>query len=393
MTAERCPSRIAPELKHTAWMFVATRLALIAVGVCAWMLLPRERTMPNDWVYSGHPSLDMWIRWDSVWYLRIAHDGYPAGPTEGQSSYGFFPLYPLLIKAVHGLGSSRQVSALLVSNVALCVACFFLYRLARLSFDEPCARRSIKYLFLFPSAFILSGAFSESVFLALSVMSFYYARRERWLFCGAAGFLGALTRSNGVFLLLPLAYEYLRSKGFTWRRLRADALSLSLIPLGTFAFMGYCYLQTGDAMAYVHAKQTGFHLVLSNPIKVLLSCLQSHSIPLLFNVAFGLIVLLFLTVFVRRIGFAYWLLGVITILLCLAYGMGDSTAMYWALVHPRGITSLHGMTRFSLGIFPLYLLLAQLSSNETVDRCLTVFLALLQGALLVLWIAGTTLVV
>src|SRR5438876_3814860 len=56
-------------------------------------------------------------RWDSVWYLAIAHDGY----TEPARA-AFFPLYPLLVAAVAPLTGSAVVAGLGVSVAALLVA-------------------------------------------------------------------------------------------------------------------------------------------------------------------------------------------------------------------------------------------------------------------------------
>jgi hypothetical protein len=50
-------------------------------------------------------------RWDSVWYLAVAHSGYGSDPARP----AFFPLYPLLLRA---LGSD------IVVGIALSLACF-----------------------------------------------------------------------------------------------------------------------------------------------------------------------------------------------------------------------------------------------------------------------------
>src|SRR5690349_6369187 len=38
-------------------------------------------------------------RWDSIWYLGVAHDGYAGAST------AFFPLYPLLVRALAAGGT------------------------------------------------------------------------------------------------------------------------------------------------------------------------------------------------------------------------------------------------------------------------------------------------
>lgn len=385
--------RIPQAVKYTALMYLSTRLMLIMIGIFARVLLPKDTYLPQKWMYTGHPWVDVWEVWDSSWYLRIAQEGYPPHLEPGFSNYGFFPLYPLFIRIVAVVTRNNVAAALVVSNLCLLISCVLLYRLVRLSCDEKIALRSIKYLFLFPSAFILSGVFSESLSLALILGSFYCARKEKWAEAGAIGFFASLAKSNVVLILLPLLYEYFLSKSFRLRNMRTDVVFLLLIPLGTLTFAWYCYYQTGNPLAYVFAKETGWHLALASPFRVLDRCLKSHSAPLLFNAVFSIAVVVFLSLFYRKIGFSYWLLGMLSIFLPLAYGMGDPVARRWAMTHPRGVTSIHGMTRFSSEIFPLYILLGKLSANEEVDRHLTILLGLLQGSLMVFWSVGQNLIV
>src|SRR3954451_14907452 len=53
-------------------------------------------------------------RWDSVWYLGIAHDGYA-----GDAGTTFFPLYPLLVR---GLAAGSTPWALLMAAFAVSLA-------------------------------------------------------------------------------------------------------------------------------------------------------------------------------------------------------------------------------------------------------------------------------
>jgi len=65
----------------------------------------------------------MLSRWDAGWYLEIARDGYRYEPGV-PSNAAFFPLYPLLIRAVHALLLLPEndywwlVIAIAISNVA-----------------------------------------------------------------------------------------------------------------------------------------------------------------------------------------------------------------------------------------------------------------------------------
>jgi len=169
-------------------------------------------------------------------------------------------------------------------------------------------------------------------------------------------------------------------------KLRWDAVCVCLIPLGALLFAGYCYGMTGNAMAYSFAKKTGWYLMPSNPWTALCYNLHSHETTLKFNAVFSIAVILSLTLFVRKIGFSFWLYGMIAIVLPLVYGIPNP-------VKPNAMTSVYGVMRFSLEIFPLYILLAKLTVNDSIDRFLTAFLAILQGALMVYWSLGLSMVV
>ena len=130
----------------------------------------------------------------------------------------FFPLYPLLIRAIHALLLLPAndywwlVIAIALSNVALLIGLTYLRALLAMDFDEYPAPRTITYLLIFPTTFFFSGAYSESLFLALTVAAFYYARSNRWLLACILAALATLTRSQGMILALPLLIEYLHER-------------------------------------------------------------------------------------------------------------------------------------------------------------------------------------
>ena len=196
-------------------------------------------------------------RWDSVWFLAIADDGYGDGAREA-----FFPLYPLLVQVAGAPLGSALVGGALLSTALLGVALVVLHRLVALDHDRAVARNAVLVTALFPMSFFFSAVYSESLFLALSVGAVYAARRERWAWAGALGALAATTRSAGVLLLVPLAMIYLWDVGRpslrARRPLRADALWLALVPLGLAPYCGFLALDGHDALAPFHAQEVWF---------------------------------------------------------------------------------------------------------------------------------------
>jgi hypothetical protein len=196
-------------------------------------------------------------RWDSVWFMTIASDGYGDGAREA-----FFPLYPLVVKVVGAPLGSTLIGGALASTALLGVALVLLNRLVALDFDRAVARNAVLVTALFPMSFFFSAVYSESLFLALSIGAVYAARRDRWAWAGTLGLLAATTRSAGVLLLVPLAMIYLwdvrRPSARTMAPLRADALWLLLVPAGLAFYCGLLALGGHDAMAPFNAQEVWF---------------------------------------------------------------------------------------------------------------------------------------
>jgi hypothetical protein len=187
-------------------------------------------------------------RWDAVWYLGIAHDGYDGGPDTA-----FFPLYPLLVRAF--VLPYPSEAALLVSAYAVSLACFagalwLLERLVALELGRSVAGATVWLIALFPAAVYFGAPYSESLFLLVSVGAFYAARTERWAWAGALAVAATATRSAGVVLLVPLLLLWLDSRPHRGR----DLAWCALAPLGLAAYALHLELAHGDAFAFLDAQ-------------------------------------------------------------------------------------------------------------------------------------------
>src|SRR6478735_5485870 len=189
-------------------------------------------------------------RWDSVWYLAIANDGYP--PDDARRA-AFFPLYPLLVRTADTVVRSPILAGALVSFACFAIALVVLRRLTELELGAPAARTTVWALALFPGAVFFSAVYSEALYLALSIGCVYCARTGRWAWAGTLGALGAATRSAGVLLVVPLAVMWLAQADARPRRVR-DAAWIALVPAGLAAFCGALALGGGDAFAPMHAQ-------------------------------------------------------------------------------------------------------------------------------------------
>lgn len=373
--------RIPPILKYIILLFVITRLLLSIIGWSSQIILyDIHGQTRNVWTYSEHKVLNSWGVWDSGWYLGIAQDWYSdqkgAETTNiaGQATYAFFPLYPALIRIFYYITGDYFISSLIISNVALLISCWFLYKLVKLDFGEKTAKKSIKYLLIYPVSFILSGAFSEATYLALIISAFYFAKTNRWWLVGILGFLLSLTRSLGVLVFLPLLYIYLKNINYkiTIKKLKS-AIWLLLIPLGIIIWMWYNYYLTGDYLAFIHI-QNAWNRQWNNPIIYLFESLLTKSIYDFICGATAISVLFLSTLYAKKIGWAYYTVCLYTIIIPLSTG--------W-----------QSMPRLSLATFPIFIVLALMSKNNLINQILTIGLAMILGFFMVFWANGFGLII
>src|SRR3954451_19384980 len=186
------------------WAAGAAGAALFGLSARVQLFDPGAVTRPFG--RAGNAVVAPLVRWDTVWYLAIANDGYPAGDPRRAA---FFPLYPLLVRAAKPLVGSPIVAGVAVSLVCFAVALVLLHRLTALELGPAAADETVWALALFPAAVFFSAVYSEALYLMLSIGAVYAARTGRWAWAGTLGALGAATRSAGVLLVVPLAIMWL----------------------------------------------------------------------------------------------------------------------------------------------------------------------------------------
>ena len=187
-----------------AW---ATARVLVATGYVL-------ATVVANRLLDAHPEqLDNGLlAWDGTWYRDLATSGYHGAPLEGVR---FFPLFPLLgrLFAVP-LAGHTGVALVLLANVFSLVALVLLRRLVLLEkHDDVLADRAVWCLAVFPSAFVLVMAYSESLMLVAAIGAFIGLKLRRWWWVAALGLVAALSRPVGVLLVVPVAVELVRA----WR--------------------------------------------------------------------------------------------------------------------------------------------------------------------------------
>ena len=104
-----------PALRLFLWSRAAIwLLALATVVVFEGALNARRGEWDSARLHELGVVVDVWARWDSDWYLRIAENGY-SWPS---STPAFFPLYPLLVACLGRLLLGHYVLAGVVVSLA-----------------------------------------------------------------------------------------------------------------------------------------------------------------------------------------------------------------------------------------------------------------------------------
>jgi hypothetical protein len=350
-------------------LFLTMRVALGLVAIYLWWKggLPGSchfELARNGWLTippladqgAEFPLVGVWQRWDACWYSKIAAFGYE--PAE--MSANFWPLFPVLTGGVARIvGGSVALAGLVVSAIAYIAAMTGLYRLVARDFEDVTARRTVLLISIFPSAFFLFAPFTEALFLALAVWCIAMARERQWLLAALLGGLAALTRIQGVFLVLPIGWEALVAAGLTawrpWRDWRLPSIAVGPLvrgclaaggPLiGFVAFFAYTAAVAGETPLDTQDAWGGKEFF--PPWDVAAAAWQwtlDHNDPLqFFNLALLVTFGVLLTVGLFRLPFAYTLFALPQIVLLATR------------IQPTPLTSTN---RYLLVIFPAFVVLA-----------------------------------
>lgn len=389
-TEER--TTFAQTWKEAILPYLGTRLLVFVVGLFAtYYIMPRLvplYSLPYPALRMSFPNA-LWLMWhhfDSGFYLQIVKYGYaPASSLHHQDNWVFYPLYPLLMNGLGRLLSGNiatysnatvLIAGVLISNLAGVGMITYLYLLVRWEFNARIAARSVLYLVLFPTAFFFSAIFTESLLLGLCIACIYYTRRHSWWLAGLCGSLAALTRLQGITLVIPLAWEYLRVLSARYAPLPAEmptlrlerakivlscslrglllaarepknwlhALALALIPCGLLAFMVYGQLHINDFFATFHASAWGWRRHIAAPWTLLIYSLRHPVLgqPLnwnfwVLNITTALAGIVVIVWSWRRLPMTYTLYTAVMVLLPLSSSLLNSYGRYALLVFPAFI--------------------------------------------------------
>jgi hypothetical protein len=380
-------------------IFFWSRAAIWAAAIFAFLVFePNRHPEAARW---DDPSVtrdlgsitDIWARWDSIFFLRIAEHGYDH---LSRSAAAFFPLYPAAVGLLGRIFFGHYVLAGIVVSLAAGLGSFvLLYRLAETKLGAEGARRTVLYLAVFPMAVFLQAVYSESLYLLLCLAAFTFAEQRRFLPAGVMTGLALLTRPVAVALLAALALMAWRSpdrrrnlahlgsapalfvtyplllwweRGDPWSFLSAQGIwSRHLSPAGPLGGI-WQGLHAGWAAVRQFASGSHTHTYWpavdgTDPMRVAAVNLEGLAALVLFVI---------LTVVAwRRFGAPYGLFSTISLAIPLSV-----PSERWPLL---------SIPRFGLVIFPLFLALAAIGGRPRVHVAIVSVSSLFLGVAVVQW--------
>jgi len=349
----------------TFGVFLTVRISLSALAIVVITLRPlaeggHERYMMGlglNPVSSRAEQLllEVWQRWDVIHYQRIAAQGY----TDLESSV-FPPLFPALTRVLApALGGNHLLAALVFCNLSYLAALVIFYKLIQLDYEQDVARRATLYLSIFPTAFFFLVPYSESLFFLLVMLFFYTMRHRRWVAASVVAGLASFTRLQGLVLVVPLGYEWLRHVDFDPRRARRLALLILPVVLPPVAFLWSRHLAGYPSLGSVLA--TYWHTTVGAPWQNfvnLTGLLVAHKASAndLLDIVITIPFLLLTLASMLKARVSYALYTAVTLLTLTSMVYSD--------------TPLMNLPRHWLLLFPTFIFMGVLGKRSYVHRCI-----------------------
>jgi len=189
--------------------------------------------------------------WDGAWYYRIVRDWYPTmipvdvTYDDMEARAAFFPVFPMLVRAVDAVLPGGDVFAGILLNFVLgATAIYLVGLLTRDLFGQRIAYRAMILMCFFPGSMALSLTYSEATLITVAAGCLLMLHRHQWLAAGVLAAIGSGTRPNGVGLIAACAVAALLAikDDRDWKALVAPVLA----PIGFVSFQLYLYDRTGE---------------------------------------------------------------------------------------------------------------------------------------------------
>jgi hypothetical protein len=260
-------------------------------------------TLPTHWLY-------LFAAWDSMAYHLLAADWYAP---KLDPMWAYFPFYPASMRFLGLTGLDLWLTGFVISQIAGFASILIFRKIANEYLDDKESAVATILYFLLPPVFVFTTvSYNESLFLLFSLITWHAHIRRKEKISAFFASLATLTRSYGLLIVVPLAYDQVRRK-----QLR-QLLVLGFPFAALIGWLYYAFLMTGNVLAPFVA-ESYWNTEIVAQIQKSMSLLFTHG-------DFGVFQILLR--FQRLVIFGIGFVALITWLCFRAYKMNKSLGVY-----------------------------------------------------------------
>jgi hypothetical protein len=354
------PPEVGPRPALIAATFAGTRLLCLA-----GLALGGHRAAGAGGLWSSLLA-GAW-HWDAHWYAGIVLHGYELARGTA-SNVAYFPAAPTLMGLVSHLVGHPIVAGMLLSIAESAIAVVLVVRVMEPIAGPLAARRGALLLLVWPTSVFLVLPYADALLLLAAAATFALGRRGHHLLGGLAGAVGALTRSTGALLVIPLALLIRDRKG----RFDRHAVAAAIVLAGTAVYAIGLLARFGEPLSFASAESAGWNrLALPPPVTVAITVGRLLAAP--FLIVKGRPDIPFTDFLdLAAIGLVAYALWTWRLRAPAAYLAWPAIGLLWPLV-----VGTISVSRYTLALFPAFALAAAPLDRRTWRRLVTISTVLL----------------
>lgn len=311
----------------------------------SWILLMILFLVVGNTLFGQSTSVNLLslANWDGRHFLDISKNGYTQN-----IQYAFFPLYPSLISFLAKILNNNYLLSGLIINLISVFGIIYYFNKIIEDYDPKIKLKTLLYFLIFPTSFYLLAIYSEATFLLFTLMSFYFAKQNKFYLSALFVSLTLITRISGAAVFAFYAYEIYKSRKTLKEKIILMTISLS----GMAGYCVYLYLATGNPFYFLISELTWDRSITLPGLNIFAAVeyLATFGIkPESYSIFFDLL----FTVFGLGIAIKVWRN------LNIKYSIYTSVS----LLLPLTTALLLSMPRFILVIFPLFIVLSKIKNR------------------------------
>ena len=229
----------------------------------------------------------------------------------------------------------------------------------------------ILLLLLFPTSFYFGSVYTESLFLALVVWSFYFARWGSLLPTSLLGALASGTRIIGIILLpIFLIETFMKEK-----KLSLKHWPLILIPAGLLIYMYFLFKVYGDPLAFIHSLPSFGEQRSATPI-ILPQVFYRYIFKILPNLNYDYFPVVFTTLLEFGTGLIFFALSIIGFF---KFRLSYAVFLFLGYIIPTLSGSFSSLPRYVIVLFPAFILISIWIQNKSAASKFLIYSLLFVG--------------